>query len=554
MRLKDESPFSVQDTPEVGNRGKDKHLTTPGMPPPGMTTAGNGSCARSGSIRHANGSESIPSTESIPTGVAGLDEILYGGLPKHHLYLVSGDPGTGKTTIAMQFLREGLRRGEKGLYVTLSESKRELEEVAQSHGWPTQDLPIFEMAPTLDDLSPEAQYTVFHPSDVELADTVTSVLKRVDELQPERIVFDSLSELRMLARDPLRYRRQILALKRHFAGRNSTVLLLDDRTADGNDLQLQSIAHGVIMLQSLEREFGVKRRRLEIRKMRGARFREGYHDFNIQTGGVIVYPRLIAAEHKLPAKNQLVLSGLPELDQLWGGGIDAGTSTLLIGPAGCGKSTIAMRYALAAAHRGEKSVIFSFDETTATFLKRAAGLGMDLRPHIKDKNICVQQIDPAEMSAGEFTSEVRDAVEKTGCSLVVLDSLNGLINAMPGEQYLMLQMHEMISYLNQMGVSTFFTMAQSGFVSTHMMSPVDISYLADSVLMFRYFESQGQLKKALSVVKKRSGAHERTIRELDFHDGRLKVGEPLSQFEGILTGNPRFVGKTTEMEIFGSGK
>ena len=492
--------------------------------------------------------------ERLSTGVAGLDDILCGGLPKNHLYLISGDPGTGKTTLALQFLREGLLHGEKGLYVTLSESKRELEEVAASHGWPIDDLPIFEMAEDLGGLNPDEQYSVFHPADVELAETIASVLERVEETQPQRIVFDSLSELRMLARDPLRYRRQILALKRHFAGRNATVILLDDRTADGNDLQLQSIAHGVIMLESLERDYGVKHRRLEIRKMRGARFREGYHDFNIHTGGVVVYPRLIAAEHKLPPNEKVLLSGLPELDEIWGGGIDSGTSTLLLGPAGCGKSTTCTRYAVAAADRGEKVAIFSFDETIMTSMKRAEGLNMDLRSHIENKIIFFQQIDPAEMSAGEFTAKVRDAVEQLGCSMVILDSLNGLVNAMPGEQYLLLQMHEMISYLNQMGVSTFFTMAQSGFVSAQMTSPIDVSYLADSVLLFRYFEAQGEVKKAISVVKKRSGPHELAIRELMFSGGSLRVGAALSQFEGILTGSPRSVGKSTELEIFGTSK
>ena len=492
-------------------------------------------------------------SQRIQTGVPGLDEVLLGGLPRNHLYLVSGDPGTGKTTIAMQFLLEGLRCGEKGLYVTLSESKRELEEVARSHGWPVRQLPIIEMTPEVDDLSPEAQYTVFHPADVEMADTVAAVLRKVDELQPTRIVFDSLSELRMLARDPLRYRRQILGLKRHFAGRDCTVLLLDDRTADGNDLQLQSIAHGVIMLQSLDRDFGIKRRRLEIRKMRGSKFREGFHDFNIQTGGVTVYPRLVAAEHKPDFERHTVLSGLEELDRLFGGGIDSGTSTLLMGPAGCGKSTIAARYAVTAAERGDTAAIFSFDETTATLLKRAKGVGMDMEPHIASGHIVIKQIDPAQMSAGEFVSQVRSAVEEDGATIVVLDSLNGFINAMPGEQFLMLQLHEMLSYLNQMGVATLFTMAQSGFMGAGMVSPIDVSYLADSVLLFRYFEAGGKVRQALSVVKKRSGSHERSIRELIFSANLLRVGDPLAEFDGILTGNPRFVGKTRNLEIFGAG-
>lgn len=494
---------------------------------------------------------SAHASEIIQTGIAGLDDILLGGLARNHLYLVTGNPGTGKTTLAMQFLLDGMRQGEKGLYVTLSESKRELEQVAYSHGWSVDDLPIVEMTPTMDDLSPEAQYTVFHPAEVELADTIASVLRQIDEIQPSRIVFDSLSELRMLARDPLRYRRQILALKRHFADRECTGLLLDDRTADGDDLQLQSIAHGVIMLQSLDRDFGIKRRRLEIRKMRGARFREGFHDFNIRTGGVVVYPRLVAAEHRAVFARQLVPSGIEELDQLFGGGIDAGTSTLLMGPAGCGKSTIAARYCVSAAERGQNAAIFSFDETTSTLLQRAKGLGMDLEPYLATGRINIQQIDPAQMSAGEFISQVRDSVENKATSVIVIDSLNGLINAMPGEQFLMLQLHEMLSYLNQLGVATLLTMAQSGFLGAQMTSPIDVSYLADSVLLFRYFEASGRVRQALSVVKKRSGSHERSIRELILSAGSLKVGAPLSQFDGILTGNPRFAGKSADLEIFG---
>ncbi|MGC1782721.1 MAG: ATPase domain-containing protein [Acidobacteriaceae bacterium] len=497
--------------------------------------------------------ESAPGElDFVQTGVTGLDDILYGGLPRNHLYLITGDPGTGKTTVAMQFLLEGILQGERGLYVTLSESKRELEQVAVSHGWLIDQIPIFEMTPVVDDLGPEAQYTVFHPADVELADTMGSILRRVDEIQPARVVFDSLSELRMLARDALRYRRQILSLKRHFAGRACTVLLLDDRTAEGNDLQLQSIAHGVIMLQSLDRDFGIKRRRIEIRKMRGAKFREGFHDFNIQTGGAVVYPRLVSAEHKPVLRHHLVSSGLAELDQLFDGGIDAGTTTLLMGPAGCGKSTIAARYAVSTAERGEHAAIFSFDESSSTFLKRCKGLGMDLQPHVEDGRIAIQQIDPAEMSAGEFVHQVRDCVENDSAAVVVIDSLNGFINAMPGEQFLMLQLHEMLSYLNQMGVATLFTMAQSGFLGAQMTSPIDVSYLADTVLLFRYFEQAGQVKQALSIVKKRSGSHERSIRELTFSENSLKVGAPLVQFEGILTGNPRFVGKTPDLEIFGA--
>jgi circadian clock protein KaiC len=485
----------------------------------------------------------------IQTGVAGLDDILNGGLPQGHLYLIEGNPGTGKTTLALQFLLEGIRLGESVIYVTLSESKRELQQVAQSHGWTTAaSLNIYEMAPPEDDLNPEAQYTVFHPSEVELADTITAILERVDATNPQRVVFDSLSELRMLARDPLRYRRQILALKRHFAGRNCTVLLLDDRTAEGShDLQLQSIAHGVVMMQSMERDFGVKRRRLEIRKLRGSSYREGFHDYSIETGGLMVHPRLVAAEHKPGFESKRVYSGLDTLDDLFGGGIDTGTSSLFIGPAGCGKSTVALRYALSSAQRGEKAVIFTFDEALATLTGRAKGLGMDTAKFLADDTLEIRQIDPAELSPGEFIASVRRFVEEQKVRVVVLDSLNGLLNAMPDEQFLALQLHEMLAYLGQQGVATIMTMAQHGFLG-NMITPIDVSYLADTVLLFRYFEYGGEIRQALSVIKKRSGPHERAIRELKFGNGQISVGESLNDFEGVLTGVPTFTGSTVKVE------
>lgn len=484
----------------------------------------------------------------LKTGVSGLDNLLSGGLPGGHLYLVEGDPGTGKTTLALQFLLEGIRNGEKVLYVTLSESRAELEEVARSHNWPIESLLIYEMVPSDEDLSPEAQYTVFHPSDVEFADTITAILKQVDAIQPQRVVFDSLSELRMLARDPLKYRRQILGLKRHFSGRNTTVLLLDDRTAEGNDLQLQSIAHGVIMMNSLDRDFGIKRRRIEVRKLRGSPFREGFHDYIIQTGGVQIFPRLIASEHKTSLVRRPVPSGLQELDSLLGGGLDSGTSTLLMGPAGCGKSTVALRYAVSAAERGEKAVIFAFDEAPATLIARGIGLGMDPTPFMAEGLLEIQQVDPAELSPGEFVARIRDLVDQNDLRLVVIDSMNGFLNAMPHEQFLAMQLHELLSYLGQQQVATLFTLAQHGFFGSNMQSPIDVSYLADSVILFRYFENAGEVRQAISVVKKRSGPHERTIRELVFSDGRVRVGNALTKFEGVLTGVPRYLGLTSSLE------
>ncbi len=484
----------------------------------------------------------------IQTGIAGLDDILNGGLPVGHLYLIEGDPGTGKTTIALQFLLEGVRNGEKVIYVTLSESKIELEQVVRSHGWSTEGLAIYEMAPPQDDLGPEAQYTVFHPSEVELADTITSILDQVDLIKPQRVVFDSLSELRMLARDPLRYRRQILALKRHFAGRNCTVLLLDDRTAEGShDLQLQSIAHGVLMMQSKERDFGIKRRRLEVRKLRGSSYREGFHDYVIETGGIAVFPRLIASEHNPGFQRQIVPSGLKELDQIFGGGIDTGTSTLFIGPAGCGKSTVALQYAISAARRGDKAMIFTFDEAFATLTDRARGLGMDTASCLAAGTLEIQQVDPAELAPGEFVHRVRRLVEEQNLRVLVVDSMNGFLNAMPHEQFLAMQLHELLAYLAQQGVATILTLAQHGFIG-NMQTPVDVSYLADTVLLFRYFEFKGEIRQAISVVKKRSGRHERAIRELRFGQGSIAVGEPLTNFKGVLTGVPNYIGEPSNFD------
>ncbi|HEY1498534.1 MAG TPA: ATPase domain-containing protein [Acidobacteriaceae bacterium] len=490
-----------------------------------------------------------PPIPRLYTGISGLDDILHGGFPSGHLYLIEGDPGTGKTTLALQFLLEGIRIGERVLYVTLSESAKELRQVGLSHGWSLDGLEIFEINPPDDDLKPEAQYTVFHPSEVELADTIASILKKVDEVQPQRLVFDSLAELRMLARDPLKYRRQILALKRHLSGGNITVLLLDDRTSNGSDdLQLQSIAHGVIVMQGVSRDYGVRRRRIEIHKLRGTAFREGFHDYVIRTGGLRIFPRLIAAEHKPGFQRKPVPSGLAQLDDLFSGGIDTGTSTLLTGPAGCGKSTIAFHYACASAKRGEKASIFTFDESLTTLLDRARGLGLDPDGVIDSGALHVEQIDPAELSPGEFVARIRSQVDKENLRVLVIDSMNGLLNAMPNEQYLAMQLHELFSYLGQQGIASIITLAQTGVIGTTMHSPVDVSYLADTILLFRYFERAGAIRQAISVVKKRSGPHERTIRELFLERGRVTVGNPLSQFEGVLTGVPKFIGAAPVQE------
>lgn len=501
-----------------------------------------------GTVSSNGTAASVHAPDRFATGITGLDDILNGGLARNHLYLIEGDPGTGKTTIAMQFLMEGARSGQKGLYVTLSESKEELEEIAQSHGWSLEGVELFELTAAEGQLLPEAQNTVFNLSEVEMADTTKAVLAEVDRLQPARVVFDSLSELRLLARDSLRYRRQILGLKQYFAGRKCTVLLLDDRTAEIHDQQVQSIAHGVILLESAEREYGIKHRRLEVKKLRGSKFREGFHDYCIKRGGVEVYPRLVASEHALDFETTQLQSGIPALDTLLGGGIESGTSTLLLGPAGCGKSTIALRYAVSAVERGGHAALFTFDETLGTLVIRGKGLGMDIKKHVESGDLVLHQVDAAEMSPGQFAHEIRALVEHHEIKLLVIDSLNGFMNAMPGEHFLALQLHELLAYLSQKGVATLMTIAQMGFVGTNINTPIDVSYLADTVLLFRYFEAAGEVRQALSVIKKRSGEHERTIRELVMKGGKITVGSVLTEFDGVLTGAPTWRGRIESLQ------
>jgi circadian clock protein KaiC len=475
------------------------------------------------------------------TGIEGLDDVLGGGFPQGHFFLLEGVPGTGKTTVGLQFLMAGVKLGEKVLYVTLSESAAEIEKVARSHGWSLEGMTIFEFTPTEDILRPEDQYSAFHPSEIEFQDTTQTILKKVEEVQPKRVVLDSLSELRLLARDSLRYRRQILALKHFFTNRNCTVALLDDRTSSQHDLQLQSIAHGVLSLEKVYREYGKTRRRLQVEKMRGSTYREGYHDYAIRTGGVMVFPRLVAGEHKGAFPEGTVTSGIGAFDALWGDGIDRGSSTLLIGPAGSGKSTIAMSFAVAAARRGDLASVFLFEEWGRTAVKRCKQLGIDPTPHMESGRLYLEQIDPAELSPGEFIQHVRDAVETRGAKVIVIDSLNGFLNAMPEEQHLPMQMHELLSYMNQRGIATILVLAQAGMIGA-MASPFDLSYIADNVLLFRFFEADGKVRKALSVLKKRGGPHEETIRELTLGNGTISVGPALSGFRGVLTGVPTYVG------------
>ena len=480
--------------------------------------------------------------EIVSTGIAGLDDVLTGGLPRGHFFLVEGEPGAGKTTLGLQFLMAGKANGESVLYVTLSESEREIQKVARSHGWSLEGITIYEFTPTEDSLSPEDQYSAFHPSDVEFQDAMQSILGQVDRLQPSRVVIDSLSEIRLLAGDSLRYRRQILAVKHFFTNRRCTVLLLDDRTATERDMQLQSIAHGVLIMEKVPRDYGRTRRRVQIAKMRGSVYREGYHDYTIATGGVEVYPRLVASEHEEGTPAGMASSGLPQLDALWNGGLDRGTSTLLLGPAGVGKSSIALSYAVNAARAGDFVSMFLFEELISLACKRGAGLDLDPRAYLEAGKLYMEQIDPAELSPGEFVQHVRDTVEKGNARIVVIDSLNGFINAMPDEAHLPLQMHELLAFLNHRGVVTILVLSQAGLMGSNMTTPVDLSYLADNVMLFRYFEAAGRVRKALSVVKKRSGSHEDTIRELHMANGRITIGEPLSGFRGVLTGVPSYVG------------
>lgn len=480
-------------------------------------------------------------SEKCKTGVPGLDEILCGGLPRNHVYLLQGKPGTGKTTLAIGFLLEGARNGEKGLYITFSETRSELETVAKSHGWDLSQIEILEVSPLRLNSGATNQNTLFHPSEVELSKTVNLLLKRIEEIDAKRIVFDSISELRLLAETSLRYRRQMLHLKDFFTGRGSTVLCLDDLTAEAGDLHVQSIVHGVFLLEKFRAGYGVERRQFHIVKLRGVPFRGGTHDYQIEHGGIRTFPRLVASEFTNGFKRRIFSSGSKEMDLLLGGGLDSGTSNLIIGPAGTGKSTICLKFAVSAAERGEKVSIYNFEESIPNLVQRATALGLDLERYINSGNIMVRKIDPAELTPGQFSSLLREAATTEKSDMVIIDSLNGYIHAMPEQQFLILQLHELLAYLGSRGIVTLMVLAQAGLMG-QMQTPIDLTYLADSVIVTRYFEAFGSVKKAISVIKKRTGAHEETLRELQIGKGGFAVGNVLTDFSGIFTGVPVFSG------------
>lgn len=477
--------------------------------------------------------------QRLSSGNPGLDIIIHGGLRRDRLYLIEGTPGTGKTTLAMQFVREGARRGEKTLYVTLGETREELIATATSHGWELDGVDIYELVPLEAQL--DRQQTVLQPSEVELGETMQLVCERIEAVAPDRLVIDSLSELRLLARDPLRFRRQILALKTFLSGRRCTSLILDDLTASPVGLQLHSIAHGVVTLEQLNREFGAVRRRLRVSKMRGSDVQSGYHDFLIAPGRFMVFPSLVASAPLAEMRIENVSSGLPELDALLGGGLTRGTATMLLGPSGAGKTSLALQYAMAAIGRGERAAFFAFDETWMTFSGRAARIGRDVRSAVADGGFKWIEMQPTRLSPGEFMWSVRREVEEHHVRFVVIDSLNSYFTTMPEEQALLLQMHELLKYLDSRGITTLLVLAQHGLVG-NVQAPLDLSFLSDTIVLLRFFEAGGEVRKAISVVKKRSGTHEFSIREYRLSPEGVQVGPVLLEFQGVLTGTPSYTG------------
>lgn len=487
------------------------------------------------------------SAEVVTTGVAGLDQVLRGGLPAGHLYLLEGDAGAGKTTLGLQFLLEGKRRGERTLWVSLSETEAQLRSTAVSHGWNLDGIEIFNPTRT-EGAVPDGEYSFFSPADIELNDITKTVVAAVEKVNPTRVVFDPFSDVKLLAHDPLRYRRQVLQLREYFGRRHCTVLLIQERTAEGStDPAAEGIVQGIIALYQQAPTFGRQRRRLRVLKLRGVNFRDGFHDVAIETGGLQVYPRLIAAEHALPQRREEVSSGVRSLDQMLGGGVERGSSLLVLGPAGVGKSTLCAQFATAAAQRGEGAAIFLFDETERAFVGRGEGLHLGIQNLMDQGAFRVQQVDPAEFAPGEFAHEVRRVVEANAASIVVIDSLNGYLTGMPDERHLSLHLHELLTYLSYRNVLTLLTMNQHGFMGETMHAPVDVSYLADAAIVLRYFEAAGAVRRAASVMKRRCGPHEVHIREMTIATGGLQIGEILTQFRGVLSGQPDYTGALRDL-------
>lgn len=485
-------------------------------------------------------------TAQASSGIAGLDDILAGGFERDRVYLLEGTPGTGKTTAALSFLLAGARAGERTLYISLSETEEELRTSARSHGWDLKGIDVFELVPPESLLDENQQQSLLYSSDLELGETTRMIFDAVEKYKAHRVVLDSLSEIRLLAQSSLRYRRQVLALKHYFAKHGATVLLLDDMTTDSQDKTVHSVAHGVIRLEELAPEYGAERRRVRIVKYRGRKFRGGYHDFAITTGGLVVHPRLIAAEHRTKFDRSPISSGNARFDALLGGGVERGSSALILGPAGTGKSLVAISFAVAAIKRGEKAALFIFDEELGLLYDRMKIIGIDLEAMIAEGNLSVLQIDAAELSPGEFSAKVRACIVEHKIKTIVIDSLNGYQAAMPEEKFLILHIHELLQYLNRQGATTFLTVAQHGLVGD-MKAPVDVTYLADTVILLRYFEAVGRVNRAISVIKKRAGTHENTIRDFTISGGGLVLGEPLEGFHGVLRGVPNFVGRENRL-------